>query len=294
LRAEALQLMAGETPRDPAWATILDSALAARTPAALHRVALASLLPGFADRLVREAGTVLLTRTLPEKQHAIGLLASAAVPAADAAIDGLAADLLAGKGEAGLRLEIVEALRARGAANPALAVRLQEYESSPAAAARAELLAGGDSARGRELVANHLAANCTACHTVESSSGSAVGPNLRAIGAERDAAYLLESLVAPSAKIATGYGIVHVTLQDKSEVTGTLAKETPGSVTVRLFDGKQQIIPRTEIATLTPPVSIMPPMLGILQPREIRDVVSYLASLKGGRRSPPAEREGGG
>jgi hypothetical protein len=30
----------------------------------------------------------------------------------------------------------------------------------------------------------------------------------------------------------------------------------------------------------TPPVSMMPPMLGILTPREIRDVIAYLGSLK--------------
>jgi hypothetical protein len=56
------------------------------------------------------------------------------------------------------------------------------------------------------------------------------------------------------------------------------------------------VIPRADIATQTPPVSIMPPMLGILQPREIRDVVSYLASLRGGGRSgrPAARTEGGG
>jgi quinoprotein glucose dehydrogenase len=86
---------------------------------------------------------------------------------------------------------------------------------------------------------------------------------------------------------------VYVTLKNKTEVTGTLAKETPEAVTVRQFDGKQQTIPRAEIATQTPPVSIMPPMQGILQPAELRDVVTYLSSLKGGSgrgaRAPKSE-----
>ena len=49
-------------------------------------------------------------------------------------------------------------------------------------------------------------------------------------------------------------------------------------------------VPRADIANQAPSVSIMPPMAGILQAREIRDVVAYLASLKGGgrnRESPP-------
>ncbi|MES2692086.1 MAG: hypothetical protein V4773_01345, partial [Verrucomicrobiota bacterium] len=54
------------------------------------------------------------------------------------------------------------------------------------------------------------------------------------------------------------------------------------AVTVRLFDGKMQKIARADNATQTAPVSIMPPMMGVLQPREIRDVVAYLVSLKGG------------
>ena len=41
-------------------------------------------------------------------------------------------------------------------------------------------------------------------------------------------------------------------------------------------------IPRSDIASQTAPASIMPPMVGILQPSELRDVVAYLASLKGG------------
>jgi putative heme-binding domain-containing protein len=121
-------------------------------------------------------------------------------------------------------------------------------------------------------------------------AGSNVGPNLRLIGNQRDAKYLLESLLAPSAQIAAGFGIVNVTLKDKTEVTGTLAKEAPEAVTVRLFDGKQRVVPRDQIANQTAPASIMPPMLGILQPRELRDVVAYLASL----RTRPAPTNQGG
>ncbi|MBL9199955.1 MAG: c-type cytochrome, partial [Opitutaceae bacterium] len=293
LRAQALRLLA-ERRGDPAFAQALDTALAAGAPAALHRTALSLLLPERADRLVKEAGTVLASRTTPEKQHAIALLAQAATPAADAVLAPLAESLAAGKFEPALKFVGIEAIRAREAANPGLGAKLKAYALSAAGTAQSELLAGGDVARGRDVMANHLNANCTACHSVENAGGSEVGPNLRTIGSQRDAAYLLESLLNPSAKIATGYGLVNVTLKNKTEVTGTLAKETPEAVTVRAFDGKQQVIPRAEIASQTPPVSIMPPMAGILQPRELRDVVAYLASLRGGGRgNRPAPKQDG-
>jgi hypothetical protein len=37
----------------------------------------------------------------------------------------------------------------------------------------------------------------------------------------------------------------------------------------------------------------MPPMAGILQPRELRDVVMYLSSLRGGRGNRTAAKEDG-
>jgi putative heme-binding domain-containing protein len=106
---------------------------------------------------------------------------------------------------------------------------------------------------------------------------------LRAIGRERDPAYLLEALLEPNARLAPGFGMVNVTLKDKTELVGTLASETPKAVTVRAFDGKRTTVARDQIASQTPPASIMPPMGAILQPREIRDVVAYLSTLKGGR-----------
>ena len=290
LRAQAMRLLAGNPPGDPALVRTLDLALAADAPAPLHRAALELLLPAQPARLVTEAKTTLEARSPAEQQQALALLAQAATPAADAVLATYGAALAAGRCAPELQLDVIEALRARAGANQALASALQAFETSAAAAARGELLNGGDPVRGREVVMTHLGANCTACHTVESGSGSEVGPNLRSIGAQRDPAYLLESLLTPSAKIATGYGLVAVTLKNHQEYTGTLAKETPEAVTVRLFDGKQQVIPRAEIATQSPPISIMPPMGSILQPREIRDVVAYLSNLKGGGRGPRGSR----
>jgi quinoprotein glucose dehydrogenase len=293
LRAQSLRLMAGEQRRHPAFEQALNAGFTANAPGPLHRAALELLLPDNPARLAREAQETLKHPAIPEKQHAIALLAKAGHPDTDALLDRLADSLTKGTVAPQLKLDVMEALRTRGAANPVLAGKLKTYLALPGAAAQDELLSGGDIARGRDLVANHLAANCTACHAVETAVGSEVGPNLRTIGAQRDPAYLLESLLAPSAKIATGFGIVNVTLKNKSEVTGTLAKEAPEAVTVRLFDGKQQTIPRAEIANQTPPVSIMPPMTGILQPRELRDVVSYLSSLKGGRGNRAAKADDG-
>lgn len=279
LSAQALRLMAAQQGKSPAYATALTGALATTTSPALHRAALELLLPGDPARLSTEAAKTLQGKSVPDRQHAIALLARAANAEADAQLAAMGDALVGGTLAATEKLDVIEALKARGAANSALAEKLKVYAASAAATAQDELLQGGDIARGRDIVANHLNANCTACHSVE-AAGSEVGPSLRTIGSTRDPAYLLESLLTPSAKIATGYGLVNVTRKDKTEVVGTLAKETPEAVAVRLFDGKQVTVSRSDIASQSPPISIMPPMGAILQPREIRDVVGYLSSLK--------------
>jgi putative heme-binding domain-containing protein len=290
LRAQALRLMEGDRA-SPAFARALDGALAAGSPAPLHRAALELLPAAQASRLAAEVHATLATRSDAEKQHAIALLARAGAPATDAELAALGATLVAGTCAPALQLDVMEALQARSAANPALAAQLKAWAAHPVVTQHPELLAGGDATRGRDIVADHLAANCMACHSVMPNSGSTVGPNLRMIGRERAPAYLLEALLEPSAKLAPGFGMVNVTLKDKTEVTGTLASETPTAVTVRAFDGTRRTVKRSDIASQTPPASIMPPMGAILQPREIRDVVAYLSSLKGGRSRPATDED---
>src|SRR5690606_9284019 len=79
-----------------------------------------------------------------------------------------------------------------------------------------------------------------------------------------------------------GYGLVSLTLKDGSSLAGTLTSETADGLEVKLPDGQLRHVATAEITQKSPPMSVMPPMLGILKPDEVRDVVAYLASLKSG------------
>jgi putative heme-binding domain-containing protein len=103
---------------------------------------------------------------------------------------------------------------------------------------------------------------------------------LKTIGSTKDRKYILESLLNPLATVAPGYGLITLTLKDGKTLSAILDKEDAQSIRLKLPDGKLQTIPVTQIASRTPPISVMPPMLGILTKTEIRDVVAYLASLK--------------
>ncbi|MBL9193972.1 MAG: HEAT repeat domain-containing protein [Opitutaceae bacterium] len=278
LRAETLRLLATGGQTHPAFARALAAALAPEAPAPLPVTALGLLLERQPGRFLPEAQTVLSRRTLAEKQQVFTLLSQAKRDECDLLIEQWTDRLLAGQVEPGLRLDVLEAAQARQSARPALAERVARYQASAAAQAQDALLVGGNPEAGLDLVANHLNANCLACHAV-GNSGSEVGPNLRSIGLQRTRTQLLESLLAPSAAISPGFGIVSLTLKDGSSLGGTLASEDATTIRLRQFDGTFQAVPRERIASATPPVSIMPPMLGILQPKEVRDVVAYLSSL---------------
>ena len=62
----------------------------------------------------------------------------------------------------------------------------------------------GDVKRGENIFWTHPVAACKNCHILK-GQGSAVGPALDGIATRKDAAYILESLVNPNAKLAEGY-----------------------------------------------------------------------------------------
>jgi putative heme-binding domain-containing protein len=194
--------------------------------------------------------------------------------------------LIAGKCPPSRQLDLIEAVKARRGEVPALAEKLAIFEAPRAAAEGTpafftECLEGGSAATGKVIVNEHLAANCMACHRFDSKEGSNVGPVLSTIGAQKDRAYLLASLVAPMAHITPGYGMVAVTLGNGKSLSGSLVSKDDKNVIVRLADGVETKIDPAEIVAMTEPVSVMPPMGAMLNKREIRDVVAYLSGLKG-------------
>ena len=77
-------------------------------------------------------------------------------------------------------------------------------ELIPQAEPDAEAVAAGDAKRGEEIFWKHPVAACVNCHML-GGKGSPVGPALDGIAKTKDAAYLIESLVDPNAKLAESY-----------------------------------------------------------------------------------------
>ncbi|MES2598793.1 MAG: PVC-type heme-binding CxxCH protein [Verrucomicrobiota bacterium] len=275
-RVGALRLMAAQHSGDAAFAETLTLAAAKTSPVELRTESLAQTFTHQKERAVPEASRVLEQGSIPEKQAALKLLSADTSEPSVTLMDTWLQRLAAGKVDSSLKLDVIEAAQAF----PKLAERLASYQQSRTTAPRDDLIDGGDAANGKEVVTNHLGANCLACHTVEAKEGSQVGPILKTIGGQRTRVELLESLVNPVAKIVPGYGLVSITLKDGSNIAGALAKEDKTTVTIRLADGTEKKVQRAQVTMQTPPVSMMPPMLGILTPREIRDVVAYLSNLK--------------
>ena len=224
------------------------------------------------------------------REHA----AAAGVPLLDLLLSILRDPKSAGKGQAVLQLAKLDDPRAR----KALAELIGDYQAGEAApdwklelwqAAKSTGIElpetpdrfefGGDPKRGRKLVMEHAAAQCVRCHQVGDTVGSTMGPDLTKIGAIRDRAHLVASMLEPSRDISDGYGTVVLKTRGGQEFAGVLSKTTESEWTITLADSTEQKIRPGDVEShiLT---SAMPAMGVLLNPEEIRDVVSYLATLK--------------
>lgn len=218
--------------------------------------------------------------SLAEKQSALASLANIDSDGADRVIGVWADRLERGEIGASLQLDVIEAAKARGF-DAAIAAYDAQRDTTKPTGAFMETLEGGDVVEGERIANTHLGAQCVRCHRFSSARGSKIGPNLRTIGSKQDREYLLRALVDPQGDIAQDYGVVTVTLKDGSTVSGIAGQEDESSIEVLSVDRDSvKGITKTDIASMTEPISTMPPVGYILTKRELRDVVAYLASLK--------------
>jgi heme exporter protein D len=131
------------------------------------------------------------------------------------------------------------------------------------------------------------------CHRAEEghAAGGETAPNLAGFAKRHpDRRYFLESMVLPSKFIAEGFGSASIDFKNGASLSGNLLAETPEHLDLDAA-GKVFRIQRSDITSLTPPVSPMPPMAGLHSPSELRDMVAWLASLHqdSGPSKPPIQ-----
>lgn len=237
--------------------------------------------PASALALVQDA---LIAGSPMEKQAAVTALAHLRSSEAEKKLLELGQSLAAGTLDPVIQVEVMEAVRHRDEKRSPWRKILEHWdetlaggEADPLAMHRMAL-SGGDAAAGRLIFQNHQTAQCLRCHSVRGQGGTA-GPDLNGIATRHDAAYLLESLIVPSAKIVDGYAIVTATLEDGKTISGILLSRDAEHTSILEGTTPRQI--RTaEIKDLTSPLSAMPPMGALLTPRELRDLMAYLQTLK--------------
>ncbi|MDB5309013.1 MAG: repeat protein [Gemmataceae bacterium] len=223
------------------------------------------------------------TAPVVERQRAVAALARVKAPAAGRQLDAWADKLAAGAVPEELRLDVLDALTVAPA--PRRDKVRAAFEAAQPGGPHAKFsvsLKGGDADRGREVFFGHAAAQCVRCHVVNGAGGNA-GPDLSKVATrypDRTREFFLESLLTPSAKIAPGFGTVTLALADGRTVSGVLAAEDKTAVTLQAPDGKKEVIPVADIERRSAATSPMPAVDRTLTPREVRDLVEYLTTLR--------------
>ena len=289
LRIEALNLL---DRQESLGVTEAVQATLKAAPAKLRIRALQLL----ADRDKEAAGARIVevlktSRDLSERQQSMVLLGRLGTAAADRRLSGELAKLDRGAMDARLELEVLEAARQRALGNDGIRTQLSRLKAQRRERAGNDVLAefrecrsGGNRQRGRAIFTTYLSAQCIRCHRV-GKQGSEVGPDLSGVATRRDQAYLLRSIVAPSADIDEKYRTHAIILESGRVAQGVLVRKNKKVTVLADSTGKEIKIPNDEIdEAAVQKTSIMPEMTKVLTKWEIRDLVAYLASLRDGKK----------
>jgi putative heme-binding domain-containing protein len=224
---------------------------------------------------------VIRNRTPEEKQAAITTLGNLPIANTEKVFTRLLDELQSGKLPKEVQFELSDALDSSG--SQGLQERFQKLTagSSPDSlkAAYAGAILGGDPRKGGAIFWNNSSAQCVRCHAIDDYGGN-VGPRLNGVANRLSREQLLEALIEPSARIAPGFGLVTLELKNGQKINGILQQEKPEGYLMKVGDKPDTMVRKAEVVNRINSPSSMPPMHLLLKKKEIRDVVSYLATLK--------------
>ena len=140
---------------------------------------------------------------------------------------------------------------------------------------RAALAIEGNPTEGREVFSKH----CASCHRL-GDFGHAVGPDLTALKNRSSEAFLI-AILDPNRSIEDKYRSYTAVTQEGQFYTGILASETGNSITLKMQEGKQQVILRRDIDALTSSnVSLMPEGMEKEMPaKSMADLLAFVSRL---------------
>ncbi len=215
-------------------------------------------------------------------QAALATLGRLSSAEAAAALRGAMQSLSEGKLPPALELDVVEAAShfADAEIKSLLARREAGLPKTDALGPWRATLAGGDAQRGREIFLQKAEVQCSRCHALKGEGGN-VGPALDAIAKTRNREYLLESIVLPNKAMAAGFENVLVTMKIGAIHAGLVKGETEAELRLESPEDGPLKLTKADIASRQRGLSAMPDDLKqFLTPREVRDLVEFLAGLK--------------
>jgi putative heme-binding domain-containing protein len=142
----------------------------------------------------------------------------------------------------------------------------------------AEVQAKGNAARG-EAIFRKASNQCFKCHAI-GGAGGVVGPDLVSIGASAQVDYLIESLIAPNAKIKENYHSQSVVTDAGKVITGIVVRETGEELVLRDANDEVVTIAKNSIDERADGRSLMPDgAVDVLTRQELVDLVRFLSEL---------------
>ena len=232
------------------------------------------------DRLPGIVSPIFRTGSIGEQQGMLATLGEMPLDKSRPVLEKLIADAAADRLAPDVILDLIEAVEATGSDTLVKSLDRLRTQGFTVEAFK-ETLYGGSWWPGREVFNSNPAAQCVRCHAVEGAGGQ-VGPPLDGIGKLLTREQILESLIEPGARIAPGYGSVTLTLKDGQTITGILLEERARETILQGNEAEPIEIANSRIAKRVNHPSAMPPMGRVLERRDLRNLIEYLASLKSG------------